>query len=290
LETFGHVDWLSVTFDADFDERLIEAYVGTFKTLGAGSHGYTRRAQSKIGAVLLADGERRQGKSLTLSSDVLEGLRTILESDGPILDFVSHHKGRASRLDLALDIVEATITPSSLWAEYQAGMARTSTRSNLALTSNERGVETFYIGSRQSDKFLRVYDKALEQKMDDKAWLRLELQCRRLVARSYVSSMVEQKSIRPFINRAITEFCDFPLSAEFREATAQDNADVPTLARKIPHFWRWMETQVIPAMASRQVEFPEENVLKTLTLLYHKHLEKRGRNLRPNDALLDSSE
>ena len=290
METFAHLDWLSVTFAADMDERVLEAYVGHFTTKGTGSHGYTRRATSSIGAVLLADGEARQGKSLSLSGQPLDDLRAVLGADEPLLRMVRAHRGRASRVDLALNIVGSRLTPTLLWSLVKQGDVITKTRASKGVETTESKIEGFYMGSRESDKFLRVYDKGLEQGSDPEAWLRLELVCKRLVARSYVERMAEMETIRPFINRAIDEFASFPTEADYRLAVADDRADVPRLGKKQSQFWRWIESQVIPAMASRQVEYPEEDVLRTVSGLYIKHLDKRGRNLRPQDPLLDSSE
>jgi len=290
LETDAHLDWLSVTFDADMDERILEAYVGHFTTKGSGSHGYTRRAASPIGAILLTDGEKRQGKSLTLSGQPLSDLRAVLGADEPFLRAVIYHKGRASRVDLALNVHHSKLTTSLLWSLVKQGLLVTKTRTFKGVERADSKMEGFYIGARESDKFLRVYDKGLEQGSDPEAWLRLELVCKRLVARSYVEGMGQMDTIRPFINRAIDEFASFPTEPDYRLAVADDNADVPRMGKKQSQFWRWIETQVIPAMASRQVEYPEEDVLRTVSGLYIKHLDKRGRSLRPNDPLLDSSE
>lgn len=290
MHSTGHIDWLSATFPADLDERILEVYFGHFKTIGTGSHGYNRRAQSNTGAILLADGETRQGKSLTLTGQVLEVLRSTLETDAPLLDMVNLHKGRASRIDLALNILEGTATPALLWADYQSGLVRTKARGNKALSTAEGGVEGFYVGSLKSDKFLRVYDKALENRLQGKNWTRLELVCRKLVARSYVQAMCNQKSLRPFINKAIAEFADFAASDDFREATSQEDADLPVLGRKEPKFWRWMSSQVVPAMVYRQQAYPEENVGAALNLLFQRLLAKRSLLTKPNDPLLDKED
>jgi hypothetical protein len=290
LYSTGHIDWLSITFPHDFDERILEVYLGKFKTIGSGSHGYARRAQSNTGAILLADGEKRQGKSLTLPGDTLANLRSILDTDAPILDMLARHAGHASRIDLALNLLETSATPAILWEHYRRGLVRTKARGNLAITTVENGVESFYIGSRKSDKFLRVYDKALEQKLTGKSWTRLELECRKLIARAYVESMTQQKSLRPFINRAIAEYADFPASDDFREATTQDDANLPILGRKEPQFWRWMNSQVVPAMVSRQMDRPEENVGAALNLLFQRLLAKRQALTKAADPLLDNED
>lgn len=290
MKSTGHLDWLSATFPAEFDERILEAYFGKFKTIGSGGHGYNRRAQTNMGAILLSDGETRQGKSLTLSANVLGELRALLDTDAPILDLLAAHAGRASRIDLALNLLETTATPAILWADYSSGLVRTKARGNTAMSTAEGGIHAFYLGSRKSDKFLRVYDKALEQKLEGKSWTRLELECRKLVARAYVESMINQKSLRPFINKAISEYADFAASDDFREATTQDDANLPTLGRKEPQFWRWMNSQVVPAMVSRQLDTPEENVGAALNLLFQRLLAKRQTLSRPADSLLDSDD
>lgn len=97
-------------------------------------------------------------------------------------------------------------------------------------------------------------------------------------------------NIRPFVNRAIDEFASWPTLAEYREAVKDDDAEIPSFARTEPAFWRWMATQVVPAMVSRQQEFPEEEVLLQVTKLFLKQQAERGRVTKPNDPLLDSAE
>ena len=287
MHSSGHLDWLTVTFPLDFDEKVLEAYMGAFHNVGTGAHGYARRATTSLGAILQADGAPGMGKSLTLPGKTLESLRAILDTDRPVLDLLVSGKGRASRVDFALNIHESTLTIADLWEQYITGLVYTKARGNEAISTKDGGIHAFYIGSRKSDKFMRVYDKALEQHLDGVAWLRLELECRRLVARTYVGAMVEQKLLRPFINRAIGDFCSFSASQVFREAIADDKAELPQIQRTIPAFWQWLERQVIPAMVGRQLLKPEENVMREINRLFQALLKKRRAQVQSPDPLFD---
>jgi len=288
METTSHLDWLSVTFPVGFQQEILEAYVGQFKIAGHGNHGYAVRKETRMGVVLLDDGSRQQGKNATFSGKALEQLRDTLGSDAPILRLALANRGRASRVDLALNVYNSTLTPEHFWKALKAGDVITKTAGFKGIDDEGQGMNTLYIGSRKSDRFMRIYDKALEQHMDGTAWLRLELQCRRLVARSYVERLGKMDNIRPFVNRALDEFASFPTLEEYRQAVSEDDAEIPVQGRQLPQFWKWMQSQVIPAMVSRAIAFPEEEVLLQVTRLFIKQQAERGHNMKPNDPLLDN--
>lgn len=290
MKTVAHLDWLSVTFSAAFQQEILEAYVGKLKLVGAGSHGYSERWTARGGAILLAGGSAKQGKSVTFPGTALQDIRAVTSSDLAILGLCRAHRGKASRVDLAIDVFESGLKIADFWAEIQKGNIITHATAFKAIDDVGPGVNTLYVGSRHSDKFMRIYNKALEQDIDNLAWVRLELQCRRLVARSYVEGMSKMQEIRPFINRAIDEFASFPTLDEYRAVVADDDAEIPVQGRTPPAFWRWIASQVVPSMVTRQVEYPEEDVLMQVTKLFIKQLHERGPGRKPNDPLLDNED
>jgi len=80
---------------------------------------------------------------------------------------------KPTRIDLALDLFDSGITVEDVMLSYELEHAMNRQRKTQYIRSS-RG-DTFYIGSRQSEKMMRVYDKAGEQALSAD-WVRYELE------------------------------------------------------------------------------------------------------------------
>ena len=79
-----------------------------------------------------------------------------------------------SRIDLACDIYDDTIDYDKVLHSVQKGHYCCLSEKKRWIDGDERCI---YLGSEKSDRFLRIYDKALEQCIDGK-WIRFEFQLR----------------------------------------------------------------------------------------------------------------
>src|SRR6185295_6313755 len=251
MKTTGHVDTMGATFSAAFDEAHLIGWVGHFKNVGRGSHGYQRRAVSELGAVLIADGEDRMGKNLLVTGACFQSMR---DEDMPAEDFPQfclEHGGKPTRLDLCLNMHEADTDVDMLYDLATMGLMRS--RAHLDKRIKSEKENGFYVGSKKSDKFARIYDKRLEQEhFSGPKWIRVELQMRKRYATLMTVAYAGAADKRHFINRAIQDYCDFPTSDEIQQAIRDQDGDLPLLHRKPPKFMRWLEDQVIPAMLNYQ--------------------------------------
>lgn len=75
-----------------------------------------------------------------------------------------------SRLDIALDLYNYNI--------YDYNIVDLSPRKKAYYYDRVGKLETCYFGAMGSDKFIRIYNKAKEQKIDNMDWWRVELQLR----------------------------------------------------------------------------------------------------------------
>lgn len=75
-----------------------------------------------------------------------------------------------SRLDIALDLYNYNI--------YDYNIVDLSPRKKAYYYDRVGKLETCYFGAMGSDKFIRIYNKAKEQKIEDMDWWRVELQLR----------------------------------------------------------------------------------------------------------------
>lgn len=259
-----HIDFLSVTFPQTVPREQFDTDLGTFNLVGQGAHGYELRFQNDAGVTLMTQGSDVQGHSVTWTGKPLERYREGNNGDWYVLGVVERLQGRASRADLTLNVYDGGVTPSEIWEQLTQGQVITKAKSDRRITDSRLTNDGFYVGSEKSDRYMRVYHKGYEQKRFTDDWVRFELITRKLVARAYVDGIIKSRREGEFINRAIDEYCSFPMCEPYRNAVADDGIDIPHFTRKEPNFWRWMERQVIPAIAERSVIYPQESVIERL--------------------------
>jgi len=92
-----------------------------------------------------------------------------------MLEWVLGEGGRVTRIDLAIDVFDQDIDIVALASTPRIKSAPGSCRKWNYFKGHDGGC-TAYIGSRKSEKFLRIYDKAAEQGITDRKWTRFELE------------------------------------------------------------------------------------------------------------------
>lgn len=189
------VDWISITFPRS-DMMPDDALLGRWKFTGKGMHGYSARWQDSISnAVFQSFGPESMGSHLTCTGEVMHNLR-IAQTDQQTVKSFLDKDGKPSRIDVAMDVFGSQITPVGMAEDYKAGLLRTRARTatlvnEVAPGGKPRG-QTLYVGNRQSDRFMRAYDKGFEQGIvDGEAWLRLELELKNIQARGAGGAIVE---------------------------------------------------------------------------------------------------
>lgn len=108
------------------------------------------------------------GRSLRSLS---EGGITALE----MLNWGLKEGGKTTRIDLAIDVFDQDIDIVALAGTPRIKEAPGSARKWKFFKGDDGGC-TAYIGSRKSDKFLRIYDKAIESGQRGRPWTRFELE------------------------------------------------------------------------------------------------------------------
>lgn len=160
-----------------------------------------------------------------------------------------------SRIDIAIDIPEH-LDLKAYKAALDEGAAVTRARDwNLIVG---RTGQTLYVGSRTSEKFLRIYDKAAEQNTEG-PWFRIELECKGDFARG-VSKHVDAEGY-DYFGDIIRGFCDWPHNHEWLSAITS-----PTLLEGIPRpekqrdTYAWLMNAAAPSLAKILTEDHEKFV------------------------------
>lgn len=247
-----HLDWISVTFPAD--KRPSDVFpLLEWGYAGEGVHGYrSKYIDAVTGAVCFADGHTQDmGTHIQLSGSVLSELRESMgATDQALMAYISSQNGRCSRVDLALNIRGGKLTPATFYRAFTAGKIKSSARKASYIKGYKSGVTgmTFYAGNRQSDRFFRAYDKNAEQKQQNpEAWLRLELELKRLWALG-AQGAVKEHGVTAVVNAQFEDFLQFD-NDEYKAAISGESAPIQEFGRQQNNTERWLMEQVSVSLA-----------------------------------------
>lgn len=247
------IDWLSITVTGDRNWRDFLPF-RQLKPEGKGRHGYGQRWRDiETGAQIETAAFREDmGTHFTLSGDVLEALR---QEHGMTDDGMAQHMKnwgvKCSRIDLAIDCFGANFNPGILNDDLENGCAKIRARTWRYIVghrSSDTG-DTIDTGSPKSDVRFRFYDKRAEQRIKDgEAWVRLELQCRRMYARAAISAC-QDGTVSGAVSSAIGTYLKWS-HTDYQTALAGDTSDMAPISRKVPNRQKWLLGQVARALAS----------------------------------------
>lgn len=154
---------------------------------------------------------------------------------------------RITRLDFAIDVF-GSFDFDALQRCIETGRAKTHIRTTsrvLSKTDSDLAGDTLYIGSRQSGRMIRVYDKGLET--GDKAgmWARIELEAKHPHATALLRNMLEY-GIAEAGSRAIADLLVTEVGW-FEEAVgADDSLSLSQIPRKQTDFEKWALSSLLP--------------------------------------------
>jgi hypothetical protein len=158
---------------------------------------------------------------------------------------------KIARLDFALDVFDPASDPLDLLHEWKRGELATPARYVQELTSyagNPGGdvqrASTVYIGARQSDRQLRVYNKAAQLQLGGH-WTRIELQLRDSRAWQMARAMVLHGIARAG-QQAIRDYINAPRLTWWQRATSGDTAYIEPVGKKQTATEKWLIDVALP--------------------------------------------
>lgn len=162
-------------------------------------------------------------------------------------------KWRCSRLDIAFDVFHSTVSTMDVAERYFEAHAEGAKR----VTQLINGItgDTFYIGSRTSEKMLRVYDKG-KKEGTGLDWIRIELELKGQYIHNASSTLLENPIIavadvlnlldapKSAIYNLLVEYAGDAPAAQWKGARPKSNREV------------WFMTQVVKAFANLLADDP----------------------------------
>lgn len=195
------------------------------------------------------------GTHVVISGSTLRSMvERLCTTQAEILLGASRSGASFTRLDLAVDAVGVSCDERHIYLQSMVGNVRGTAR-NFSLMENSNGGKTLYVGSRSSERFIRLYDKASESGLDGVLWHRLELETKGMVARSVATLLLQNTdwhSVFTGVVRHMADFPDIPAWTQFFEGV-QVPIGTPKIERQ-SDTENWIDKQVISAVLKYYAE------------------------------------
>lgn len=182
------VDWISMTMPRILGNSFFPDFSFGYEEgrwlPAAPKNGYTHAIKHPYGMVLMWSEKRvDMGYHMMISGRALRELENHGMDGLQILKWARDRQVPVTRIDLAIDVKDQEIDIPSLVRSEQH-KAASGRKKKIGITQEVGGGCTAYVGSRTSDKFMRVYDKASEQGLPaGNHWTRFEMEIKGKTAR-----------------------------------------------------------------------------------------------------------
>jgi len=186
--------------------------------------------------------------------------------------------GHFTRLDLAKDAQDVPINLGSIWEHIERKEYQAFTRTFSTIT-NQDGARTIYMGSRQSERFARIYDKLAQLGLQKGHWYRYELETKGMVARALAALLVGEANWAGAFDSMALGMVDIPKSRDYRAFFADGEVlvGIPKIERSTDRE-AWIQNQVIKAVIVHFVEYPDSPAVALLFEALKFNMSHRGRD------------
>lgn len=252
------LDWLAFTFKDDTHEAAewLSVYSsphGAVET--APTNGYRTAYCSKQGLVSMWNVDRPEmGYHVILSGSALRNILEHFHMDQKTLvETIVNAGGSITRLDLAKDLQDKRVSLDKIYQALECGDSVGTARTFTQLHSVNGG-NTVYIGSRQSEKFIRIYDKAAQLGDTSRLWYRFELETKGMVARALAQLLVNSAVWGSAFDTLASHMASIPNNAHWLAFFDGSNPEIgiPKIEKKSDRE-KWIASQVIPAVVKHYV-------------------------------------
>lgn len=259
------VDWINYTA-LELGTRVLTAVPYPMKDQNwepcQPSKGYNNALQNKQGCKVSWHNKRDDmGVHVQYSGQTLNKY----SADGATPKMIAIHHNlshdRCTRIDLALDAREEHLSISSLAAIVKHSTDGLRVKSFSHIISQDGG-ETLYLGSRQSEQYIRVYNKAAEQNMQGD-WIRIELELKGSRAHQIGAQMaVKGEGDMTAIARGmIKNLADFP-DANWQRVVGEMAVSIGKARVDEPDTKGWLLGSVAPAMGRYIRETDDQTIIE----------------------------
>jgi len=269
------LDWLAFTFKVDTHEAAawIQLFASSEGSVDAApTNGYRAAYTTQKGVCVMWNIDRPEmGYHVIISGSAIRNITEQSDVDQKaLLESVCNAGGSITRLDLAKDLTGKSISLDGIYKKLELRKSIGTARSFSQIHSINGG-NTVYVGSRSSEKFIRIYDKAAQIGADGTPWFRYELECKGMVARGLASYLIQNGNWGDGFDTIARGMVDLPGSVDYQAFFDGEKPEIgiPKLEKKSDRE-AWIESQVIPAVLKHYTDHrdsPAINRLRALLIL-----------------------
>lgn len=279
MEIYFVYDWISATMPTD-KSKVIEQWLSLGEEITnvptKPRFGYTAAKGYESGAVVMWNSERPEmGYHLILSGAALNHLAGTGQDSLEVLKYIAKMEGRVSRLDLAIDVFDSGLTPDDLSKRNRKPVKGKGRTPKYTLVGDAEDGWTIYIGSRSSEKFLRIYHKGLEQNEKDNDWLRIELECKSSFAH-YLGAQLANATVEQAYDMAsqlTRAMVDFP-HQNWQRSLSSRSVHIALPKKPKTDTLKWLLDVCAPSLARLIASKPNTDVLGAFSRKLHDELSQ----------------
>lgn len=264
------VDWLSSTIHQDSEGYGVKEMFGvlddcaTFEVMRP-MHGYTDALRWKHGAIAMRNTRRPEmGTHFILSGETLRELAKCGYDQFFLFRMLSRAGAKFSIIHLALDVHNAGYEPKTMYEQFCAGEYTGRSRKGSQVSERDRGY-TAYVGSWNSDRFFRYYDKAAEQNyLND--WKRLELVLKGDYAKAFAweaKDSLNFDELSKFMRGTVKAMANMS-DEKFQQIMAGEAKKLTLPLHRVNSTRHWLLTQVVSAIAKYMTETGDESIIDSM--------------------------
>jgi len=275
------IDWISVTVPIGKELELLKGLYGEHVRDGikaAPPKGYNQATEYEGGIRVAWNTKREEmGVHASMSGSSLRFLYAKGIHWHDLFRVIAACNGRTSRVDLAIDIKNGGIKLADISeANLKPYKGKGRTPRFLPVGTQEKGWSV-YIGARQSDKYLRIYDKAKEQKDYVSDYVRVELETKGEVAHAvgWNFAKISERECVGMARGLILGVADFNL-ASWGRAFSGDIVGFSLPQGKERDTFTWLIKACAPALAKEIARRPSEDVLEAFWYELRRKLTELG--------------
>lgn len=198
----NHLDWYEITIPRERHQLGIRYPDGWAKTHCETKplNGYNTATQYADGRIeMMHTSEIGMGIHLTITGKPLAVLCPTRESEIEMIEHFQQQGAKVSRIDLAVDVFDYDLNWCELWEVVEQKTYECRLRDEPLIEHSPTAGDTVYFGRFKSSAVTRIYDKAKEQRIMDKKWVRIETMFRHGRATSAASELSQGAEISALI-------------------------------------------------------------------------------------------
>lgn len=234
------IDWLAYSQKSSTDWQFPSFVTDRWKPISP-LRNYTNGEENSQGIKRFWNTMRSdQGRLVVLGGSSLDMLGEYRQE---FVSFTGGLDNKITRVDYCLDIIEGSFNPQAVVSHLRSRNVVTHARDIRRITDDWKGGFSQYVGTKSSETYTRIYDKAAEQKTSGK-WSRVETVYQGDRAEASLQAYLLHKSCR----KLILAHVDFPKWKAWRRIMSGDKAKL-IISSKATNTRRWLMETVSTSIA-----------------------------------------